>query len=245
MTDAAAADTATGGTTDAVGAAERAAGAEVTRAGATGTEVAPTPTGRVEPARTSALSTRDRVLAATEVCLRRHGLRRTTMVEVAEEAGISRAALYKHFPDKASLVLATLAHIDEQFWAEAHRRIGRRRTLVAQVAEAVQMAREQEREAGPRSLVQHLRSTDHDELAGLIGTGLREVLPGMAEFWRPYVERAHDRGEVRADVDPARAAEWVMRMILSLVTVPGDAVDVDDPASVRRFLDDFLIAGLR
>ena len=192
-----------------------------------------------------AISTRDRVLAATEVCLRRNGLRRTTMVEVAEEAGISRAALYKHFPDKASLVLATLGHIDEQFWNEAHRRVGRRRSLPAQVAEAVQMAREQEREAGPRSLMQHLRSTDHDALAALLGTGLREVLPGMSEFWRPYLEKARDRGEVRADVDTARAAEWVMRMILSLVTVPGDAVDVDDPVALRQFLDDFLVAGLR
>ncbi|UDY34472.1 TetR/AcrR family transcriptional regulator [Dermatobacter hominis] len=197
------------------------------------------------PGRVPAISTRDRVLVATEVCLRRHGLRRTTMVEVAEEAGISRAALYKHFPDKASLVLATLGHIDERFWSEAHRRVGRRRSLAAQVAEAVQMAREQEREVGPRGLMQHLRRTDHDELAALLGTGLREVLPGMAEFWQPYLERARDRGEVRADVDVARAAEWVMRMILSLVTVPGDAVDVDDPASVRSFLEDFLVVGLR
>ena len=197
------------------------------------------------PARASAFSTRDRVLVATEVCLRRNGLRRTTMVEVAEEAGISRAALYKHFGDKASLVLATLGHIDEQFWIEADRRIARRRSLAAQVAEAVQMAREQEHEVGPRSLMQELRRTDHDELAALLGTGLREVLPGMAQFWQPYLERARDRGEVRADVDIARAAEWVMRMILSLVTVPGDAVDIDDPVAVRQFLDEFLVAGLR
>jgi hypothetical protein len=32
---------------------------------------------------------------------------------------------------------------------------------------------------------------------------------------------------------------------LSLVTVPGDAVDVDDPASLRRFVDEFGVAGLR
>ena len=68
------------------------------------------------------------------------------------------------------------------------------------------------------------------------------MMPGMAVFWQPYLEAARARGEVRADLDVARAAEWVMRMVLSLVTVPGDAVDADDPASVRRFVDEFLVA---
>ncbi len=35
-----------------------------------------------------------------------------------------------------------------------------------------------------------------------------------------------------------------MRMVLSLVTVPGHAVDVDDRASVSRFVDEFLVSGL-
>jgi hypothetical protein len=50
---------------------------------------------------------------------------------------------------------------------------------------------------------------------------------------------------VRPDVDVARAAEWVMRIVLSLVTVPGDAVDVDDGVSLLRLVDEFLVAGLR
>ena len=41
-----------------------------------------------------------------------------------------------------------------------------------------------------------------------------------------------------------RAAEWVLRIIISLVTTPGDAVDIDDPAAIRAFLTDFLVAGL-
>jgi hypothetical protein len=66
----------------------------------------------------------------------------------------------------------------------------------------------------------------------------------MATFWHSYLEEARRRGEVRADLDVARAAEWVMRIVLSLVTVPGHAVDVDDRVAVRRFIDEFLVAGL-
>jgi hypothetical protein len=50
---------------------------------------------------------------------------------------------------------------------------------------------------------------------------------------------------VRSDIDVTRAAEWVMRIVLSLVTVPGDAVDADDPGSLLRFVGEFLVAGLR
>lgn len=185
------------------------------------------------------------MLAACEVCLRREGVRGTTMVAVADEAGISRAALYKHFPDKATLVLATIARTDERFWADAHRRVARRRTLVGQVCEAVQVAREQERAPEPQSLVAHLRRTDRSELAAVLDTGLRQAFPALAEFWVPHLARAVERGEVRADLDVTRAAEWVMRIILSLVTVPGGVVDVDDPVALRRFLADFLLAGFR
>jgi hypothetical protein len=78
-----------------------------------------------------------------------------------------------------------------------------------------------------------------------MGTGLVQMMPGMALFWHPYLESARSRGEVRPDVDITRAAEWVMRVVLSLVTVPGAAVDVDDRLSLLRFVDEFLVAGLR
>ena len=45
-------------------------------------------------------------------------------------------------------------------------------------------------------------------------------------------------------LDITRAAEWVLRVVVSLVTLPGDAVDADDPASVNRFVREFLVPGL-
>jgi AcrR family transcriptional regulator len=180
-------------------------------------------------------------LDAAERCLQRNGIRRTTMVQVADEAGLSRAWLYRHFPDKAALLGAALVRQDEQFWADASARISRRASLVAQIAEAVRYSREQQASA----LVLRLRATEPAECAAILGAGLRQAMPGMAMFWRPHLEAARSRGEVRVDLPVAAAAEWVMRVVLSLVTVPGDAVNVDDSASVRRFLNQFLLPGLR
>lgn len=185
--------------------------------------------------------THDRLLAATETCLRRRGIRRTTVIEIAEEAGLSRATLYKHFPDKAALVVAALARTDEQFWADAAQRVSSCTGLAAQVAEAVRIAREH----SPGALLLRLRAQEPDAFAATVGTGLREMVPNMALFWRPYLLAAREAGELRADLDVERAAEWVVRIVLSLVTVPGDGFDSDDPRGVRAFLDEFLVVGLR
>lgn len=183
----------------------------------------------------------DPFLDAAVRCMRAHGIRRTTMVQVADEAGVSRAWLYRNYPDKASLLGAALIRQDEAFWAGAHRRVRARRSLAAQVAEAVRYSRDQP----PDALVLELRVIEPEALAEILGVGVRDAMPGMAMFWRPYLEQARARGEIRADVEVNRAAEWVMRVVLSLVTVPGEAVEIDDPTSVRRFVEEFLIAGLR
>lgn len=185
--------------------------------------------------------TRDRLLDATERCLRLSGIRRTTVIAVAQEAGVSRAWLYRVFPNKASLVVAALARTDETFWSNAHARVSAARGIAAQVAEAVQLSREHQ----PRALLLQLKSEEPEAFAEVVGIGLREMMPGLAVFWHPYLEAARACGEVRSDLNIARAGEWVMRMVLSLLTVPGEAVDVDDATSVRSFVDEFLVAGLR
>ena len=43
-------------------------------------------------------TTRERVLEACYACIARHGLDRTTVEDVAREAGLSRATIYRAFP---------------------------------------------------------------------------------------------------------------------------------------------------
>lgn len=188
----------------------------------------------------TASSTRDRLLDAAERCIRRTGIRRTTVGQIAEEAGVSRAWLYRLFPDKFALIGAALIRGDEEFWAAARAHVEAASDLPGQVAAAVRFSRSKQ----PGALMLHLQQTEPEATAAVVGSGIRQVLPGMAGFWRPYLEHARARGEVRADLDIPRAAEWVLRMVLSLVTVPGDVVDIEDDADVRAFLQAFLVNGL-
>lgn len=56
-------------------------------------------------------ATRTRILEAAERVVRERGLARATTKEIARAAGCSEAALYKHYKDKADLVIAMIMTI--------------------------------------------------------------------------------------------------------------------------------------
>jgi AcrR family transcriptional regulator len=189
---------------------------------------------------TESRSVRERLLGAAEECLRRDGIRRTTMIDIAETAGVSRTWLYQHFPDKQSILGAALVRLDESFWADAHQRVGARRTFAAKVAEAITIARSSE--LGPLAL--ELKSREPEEFEAVMGRFVRDAVPGMVVFWQLHLTSARDRGELRADLDIAGAAEWVLRTVVSMVTMPGDAVDPDDRDALTRYLATYLMPAL-
>ena len=51
----------------------------------------------------------DRILAAAEVVLRRHGVEKTNVVDIARALGISHTNIYRHFPSKKALLDAVVA----------------------------------------------------------------------------------------------------------------------------------------
>ncbi|CAN5382761.1 TetR/AcrR family transcriptional regulator [soil metagenome] len=187
------------------------------------------------------MSARERILDAAEACLRRDGIRRTTAAGVAAEAGVSRAWLYRHFPDKASLLSAALIRRDKAFWNEAQHRVDAADGLAAKVAAAVVLSRAEP--LGP--LATELRDREPEAFAGVIGTFVEDIVPGLSWFWRDQLTQGVARGELRDDLDVAGAGEWVMRQVVSLVSVPGQAVDIDDADSLTAYLETYLMPALR
>jgi AcrR family transcriptional regulator len=61
--------------------------------------------------------TRRRVLDAAVALFRSHGPARVTMAEVAEAAGLTRQAVYLHFPSRTRLMLALIQHASAQLGA--------------------------------------------------------------------------------------------------------------------------------
>ena len=191
---------------------------------------------------TAAKSVRDRLIDAAETCLRAKGIRATTVSEVAEVAQVSRGWLYRHFPDKVSLLGTAIVRLNEAYWSEARILLDRCETLDEQMAAGVVNARSAYDDPG--AVLMRLRMDEPEEFAACAGAGVQGLVPDLAEFWRPYLVAAQERGEVHADIDIAEACEWVARVLISLSTVPGDTLDPSDPARVLTHVRRYVMPGL-
>jgi AcrR family transcriptional regulator len=192
------------------------------------------------PGAARAAETRDRIIEAATDCIRRWGIRRVSMNDVAQQAGVSRRTVYLHFADREALVLAVLTRISALTVAAVEPLVRSRDTLADQVAEAAVHVHA----LGPAQLQLGLGyRPGESEDATLLLAHSDQVLAAWHGFWRPFVAEARDRGEVRPDLDPDRATEWIMRVIISLVTVPARTFDPDDPDQVRAFVSEFITRG--
>jgi AcrR family transcriptional regulator len=192
---------------------------------------------------TTPRTVRDRLIDAAEECMRTKGIRATTVSEVAELAGVSRGWLYRHFPDKISLLGAALVRLNDAYWSEAHVLLEGVDGLDRQLAAGIRHGRTAYDDPG--AILLKLRMDEPEEFAACAGAGVQGLVPDLAEFWSRYLIAARDRGDIHPDVDIAEASEWVARAIISLATVPGAQLDPADHSAVLRHVRRYVMPGLR
>jgi AcrR family transcriptional regulator len=188
-------------------------------------------------------SVHDRLLDAAVQCLGAKGIRATTVLEVAEIAGVSRAWLYRHFPDKAALLGSAIVRLNEAFWADSQSTLAKIDTFEAQLVAGVTIGRTAY--DAPGALLMKLRVNEPEEFAACAGAGVHGLVPDLAAFWHPYVVAAVERGEIHAEIDTVEVSEWVARIVISLATVPGNSLDPDDQIAVLRHIRRYVLPGLR
>lgn len=185
-------------------------------------------------------ATRARILVGAEACVRRFGLRRWSMADVASAAGVSRGSVYRYFADREALVDAVLERTADDFVAASEPAVRRRRSLATQVGEAAVFICTHQRDADLTLALPN----DETLLAVLVTSRAERLVARWVEFWLPFIAEAKARGEVRADLDPRRAGEWIVRILLSLSLMPSVVVDLHDPGAVREFVHDHVVRGL-
>ncbi|WP_408633288.1 TetR/AcrR family transcriptional regulator [Mycolicibacterium arenosum] len=188
-------------------------------------------------------SVRDRLIDAAEECLRAKGIRATTVSEVAEVAGVSRGWLYRHFPDKVTLLGAAIVRLNNAYWSDAHALLERVDGLDRQLAAGIRHGRTAYDDPG--ALLMKLRLEEPEEFAACAGAGVQGLVPDLADFWTRYLIAARDAGDVHVDTNIAEASEWVARVIISLATVPGDTLDAADSDAVLTHVRRYVMPGLR
>jgi TetR/AcrR family transcriptional regulator, transcriptional repressor for nem operon len=160
--------------------------------------------------------TRDKLLGAAFEEMFRNGFQAAGLATIVRKAGVTKGALYHHFPDKAALGLAV---IDEVV----------RRPLLDAYLEPLARA-----QGDPLTALQQVlrrRADDFDELGVDLGCPLnnftqemtplderfRASIESVLEAWidgfEDTLERARAAGSLRADVDVRRVATFLVASV--------------------------------
>ncbi|WP_197376811.1 TetR/AcrR family transcriptional regulator [Mycolicibacterium baixiangningiae] len=180
------------------------------------------------------------LLAATTTTLRRLGPRQFSLTAVAEEAGVSRGTVHNALGSRDNAIRTALDHLASVFIEAMAAQVDRQQTLAGQVAAAALLICEHRQ----RSDSVTARGINESILVLLLRNTGDDLMARSLDLWQPLVRAAQARGEVRSAADPARASEWIVRMLLSFELLPPIGVDLDNPRAVRKFICDHIVAGL-
>lgn len=162
-------------------------------------------------------SARDLLLDAAQACFDNTGLPGATMEDIARQAGVSRATVYRYFPSRDAVVSGVILRAAGRYLDRVRGRIVGQPDLGTAILDFVEVT---VRAATREPTIGLLFGSD-DELAGV---GLAEdtsvaLFELVTEFLRPVFATHWD--QVRPGLSVDDAAEWILRTILSLLSVQG------------------------
>jgi AcrR family transcriptional regulator len=174
-----------------------------------------------------------RATAALLACVARFGLSKTTLDDVAREAGCSRATLYRYFDGKAALVRRAVDVELERLTTRAVDAAGAQDELFdATLALVVTAARDLVAHRPLQFLLAHEPESILGQLA--FGPGDR-LLVRVGDAFAPAFGRWFDLADAR------RAGDWIARVLRSYVLMPEPSIDLTDVAAACDFLRELVV----
>jgi len=177
-----------------------------------------------------------RLVAAALRCIARWGVAKTSLDDIAREAGVGRATVYRAVPGgKDRLLQLVLRHEIGRLYHE----------IDTELAAADDLA-----DLLTRGLARALSVVDHPALGYLAQHEPELVLPHFAfhrldrvlaattELCRPHLAR------FLPDDAVAPAADWVARIVVTYAMHRSSALDPHDITSIRRLVRSYLLPAL-
>jgi AcrR family transcriptional regulator len=187
--------------------------------------------GRVAPvaATDEGPTLRSRILDATLVCVARWGVAKTTLDDIAREAGCGRATVYRVVPGgKDAIMLAVADRELQRFFVHLSARLTAEPTLEGRLAIGIAEAA---RVIAGHAALQYLVAHEPEVILPFVSfDALDPLLDAAAAF-------GVDALGPFLDADQARpVGEWVARVVLSYGFEPDPRIDLGDLATATRFV---------
>ena len=177
-----------------------------------------------------------RILDAATAEFARHGVRRTTMNQIAATAGLGVDTVYRRFPQKEQLVRAVILREAEVVTAAVVAELERPATVEEQSAGAFTAFAHAI--SGRPLLVRLMRRAASDDAAP--GDLVDQLMTRARSRVSDWIRELQATGRY-LDADPDVVAELEARLAMSLVLVPEGFIPMHDDAATRAFATKYLV----
>ncbi|EGD54773.1 TetR/AcrR family transcriptional regulator [Gordonia neofelifaecis] len=182
--------------------------------------------------------TRTKLLDAAYEQFCESGIARTSMEEVARRAGTARITIYRKFDTKDALVDAVMIREFENYFVEFLQVMAQAPTPADRVIVAFVTSL---RTIGGNPLIRKLLETEPALVPGFVGGGDGRTLTAVRDFVAHQILREQTAGNIPKRVRTIPAADLVVRIAGSFLTIPSDLMDYDDPDELAGFAREFLL----
>ena len=174
------------------------------------------------------------VLGAAKSCCDRWGMAKVTIDDIAGEAGVSRATIYRMFPGGKDVLFDALrVRETEEFLVALRDGVADATTLDELLVRTVVHATRELR--ADEHFAVMLASEPGEIAADLTVQGVPRIVRLASVFLCPLVETYLPRPEA------VRLVELLSRLVISYFLAPSIHVDLGDPDSARRFLRTYIL----
>jgi AcrR family transcriptional regulator len=186
---------------------------------------------------TQAEGTRELIVESAYACFRKQGMQKTTIVDIAKLAGVSRSTIYEYFSDKGAVLEACAEHASERFYREMSKAMDQGSSLEDKLSRAAVFVTQ------ARRVISSEKYFDEDAISLLLTKDAAVLLRECVDFFAPYLSAAKLTGEVRKDLDVQAAGEWFARILFSLFSTPSSTLDLDNPEVAAEFVCAHVVRG--
>ena len=171
----------------------------------------------------------NRVLDAAQRCCERWGIAKVTIDDIAADAGVSRATIYRMFPGGKDVLFEALRVRElEEFFTVLRARVEGADSIEELLVRTVVAATQELRADDHLALM--LASEPGTVLGQLTVEGVPRIIRFATAFLVPLAEPYLERAQARAVIDV------LARLTISYFLAPSDDLDLGDEASARAFV---------
>lgn len=159
------------------------------------------------------------LLTAARRCYLQQGISGTGMQDVADTAGVARSTLYRYFPSRDALLIATVCQEMARFNEKIRKRLQPYQTAEDLLVEGLLLTLT----LLPRNaLLRAVFVSEEEARARRVIWNADVIVRFGEELMADVILPAQDAGILRDEVRAELMIEWVYRILLSLLTLPSN-----------------------